>query len=52
MFQRVLKDARSTVVAAAADKDQYIDPDAAKVRIRIVAGSTQGQQLPKPSSVS
>lgn len=47
LFNEVLKDAaRKPFVAAAADKDQYIDPDAGKVRIRLVAVDGEGNPLP------
>lgn len=38
--------AKQPFVAAAADKDQYIDPDAAHVRIRIAANAADGSPLP------
>lgn len=47
IFDEVFKDApRKPFVAAAADKDQYIDPQAAHVRIRIAANDADGQPLP------
>ena len=47
LFNQVLLDsAREPFVAAAADKDQYIDPQAGKVRIRISAVDAEGQPLP------
>ncbi|MGH9422143.1 MAG: lipase/acyltransferase domain-containing protein, partial [Thermoanaerobaculia bacterium] len=46
LFNEVLKDAeKQPFVAAAADKDQYIDPNAARVRIRIVAVDGDGKPL-------
>jgi hypothetical protein len=46
LFNEVLKDAaKQPFVAAAADKDQYIDPSASKVRIRIVAVDGKGKPL-------
>jgi hypothetical protein len=43
----VFEDAqRNPFVAAAADKDQYIDPAAAHVRIRIAANAPDGSPLP------
>lgn len=47
LFNEVLTDAeRGPFVAAAADKDQYLDPGASKVRIRIVAVDEKGNALP------
>jgi pimeloyl-ACP methyl ester carboxylesterase len=47
LFNEVLLDsARKPFVTAAADKDQYIDPDAEKVRIRLVAVAADGTPLP------
>lgn len=47
LFNEVLTDAqRGPFVAAAADKDQYLDPNAAKVRIRISAVAADGSPLP------
>lgn len=47
IYDEVFNDAaRQPLVAAAADKDQYIDPDAAHVRIRIAANGTDGSPLP------
>lgn len=47
LFDEVLLDAaRKPFVTAAADKDQYIDPQADKVRIRIVAVAADGTPLP------
>jgi pimeloyl-ACP methyl ester carboxylesterase len=47
LFNEVLLDsARKPFVTAAADKDQYIDPDADKVRIRLVAVDADGKPLP------
>jgi len=46
LFDEVLTGAdRKPFVAAAADKDQYIDPDADKVRIRISAVTGDGKPL-------
>jgi hypothetical protein len=47
LFNEVLLDAaRKPFVTAAADKDQYIDPDSDKVRIRISAVDAEGKPLP------
>lgn len=47
LFNEVLTNAaKAPFVAAAADKDQYLDPGAAKVRIRIVAVDGMGKPLP------
>jgi len=47
LFDEVLLDKpRKPFVTAAADKDQYIDPNAATVRIRIVAVAADGSHLP------
>jgi hypothetical protein len=47
LFNEVLNNAaKGPFVAAAADKDQYIDHAAAKVRIRIVAVNGDGTPLP------
>ena len=47
LFNEVLLDhARKPFVAAAADKDQYPDPDAETVRIRLVAVAADGTPLP------
>src|SRR4029078_7184 len=47
IFDEVFNDAaRKPFVAAAADKDQYIDQQAAHVRIRIARGAADGSPLP------
>jgi pimeloyl-ACP methyl ester carboxylesterase len=47
LFNEVLIDsARKPFVTAAADKDQYIDPQSATVRIRMVAVAGDGSPLP------
>jgi hypothetical protein len=47
IFDEVFNDAqRKPLVTAAADKDQYIDPEAEKVRIRIAANAADGSPLP------
>lgn len=47
IFDEVFNDAApKPLVAAAADKDQYIDPQAAHVRIRIAANAADGKPLP------
>jgi hypothetical protein len=47
ILDEVFEDApRTPFVAAAADKDQYIDPVAAHVRIRIAANAPDGLPLP------
>jgi len=47
LFNEVLlNSARKPFVTAAADKDQYIDPQADKVRIRLVAVAADGTPLP------
>jgi hypothetical protein len=47
LFNEVLLDSpRKPFVTAAADKDQYLDPQADKVRIRMVAVAADGSPLP------